>query len=543
MELILIKSHKHLGVFEKEWSAILEENKNTNPFIEFEFVYNWWRFIGENKEIEIYAIKENNRMIAFFPLQSEKRWFGYMLHFLAFGDANYMDIIAKKRDMDRSIMFLFDAIINRKKSAVFCLHGLLESVSTPHKLSNYLKARNIKERYYQTVTPYIDLQNLSYDDYMQSRKKLHGSDRRERKLRRLGDVRLQISPATKMNQLFKVHQKRWERKNDTSEFSSDTKKAFFQFLAEQKQGKLDVRLTTLTFDDEIIAFTYGLSCRGRYLGYVLGHDSDFDDYGPGRILFKEKIKKSMEDGFHKLDMSIGYEPYKFEWNTDLDYTRKTIFSTNTVKARLYRNLMWSKAAFLSRIKQNYSFVLFCRNTIGKFKYYKRNKEKLKLWKMIWNNRLKSFVFERKRYVIAKLTNSNIQVKSPFETITPKIALSTKIERKDILQKNFQGYTGYYSLDKEQPFWVNENVMRLDDIQVITSLKRKSVYIKDWENEDFERVLSFVQSNYHPQQIFIHVNMGDKKSMKIFETYGFQVTERIHYSNVLGNKKLKREIVN
>ncbi|MDI2586524.1 hypothetical protein OR571_05095 [Psychrobacillus sp. NEAU-3TGS] len=96
MELILIKSYNHLKLFEKEWSTILEEIHNTNPFIEFEFVYNWWRFLGEDKEIEIYAIKENNSIIAFFPFHSEKRWFGYILHFLAYGDANYMDIIAKK---------------------------------------------------------------------------------------------------------------------------------------------------------------------------------------------------------------------------------------------------------------------------------------------------------------------------------------------------------------------------------------------------------------------------------------------------------------
>lgn len=180
LELIQITTYMDLGRYEKEWSAILEENDNTNPFIEFEFVYNWWRFLGKEEKVEIYAVKENNRTIAFFPFQSEKTWYGYILRFLALGDANYMDIIARERDIDRVIMFVFDALIKKKKSVVFYLHGLLESVETHSKLSNYLKARNMKERYSRIVTPYIDLDNISYEEYMKPRHKLHGLDRREK---------------------------------------------------------------------------------------------------------------------------------------------------------------------------------------------------------------------------------------------------------------------------------------------------------------------------------------------------------------------------
>ncbi|MDI2586523.1 GNAT family N-acetyltransferase [Psychrobacillus sp. NEAU-3TGS] len=439
-------------------------------------------------------------------------------------------------------MFVFDALIKTKKQVVFYLHGLLESVDTPLKLSNYLKARNIKERYYQIETPFIDLQNLSYNEYMHTRKKLHGLDRREKKLHLLGDVRLQISPSTNMSQIFEVHRKRWEKKNDTSGFSSDKKKAFFKFLAEQNHGILNVLLTTLTLEDEIIAFTYGFSCRGRYLGYVLGHDSDFDDYGPGRILVKEKIKKNKDDGFHKLDMSIGYEPYKFDWNTDLDYTRKTIFSTNTFKAKVYRNFLWLKATSISTVKKNYPLVIFRRNVVGKLKYYLRNKDKIYLRKFHWKNKLISFMFERKRYLIAKRTESNIHVKSEFQLITPKEVLTMKQDRKNILQKKFRGFKGYYFEDKHVPFWVNDNVIRLDDIEVITNLKKRSVYIQEWEHQDLEKVISFVQTKYNPKHIFIHLSKYDKEGIKKLEAYGFQIIEKISYSKVFGIKNVKKEII-
>ncbi|GGA42575.1 hypothetical protein [Psychrobacillus lasiicapitis] len=152
MELVLIKSYKHLSIYEQDWCAILEENKNRNPFIEYDFVYNWWKLIGENEGVEIYAVKEHNRMIAFFPFQLKKALFGYIVQFLAYKDAYYMDLIALKRDLNRVIMFVFDAIIDQKKSAVFHLHGLVESSGTPAKITNYLQARNMKEQYTRAVT-------------------------------------------------------------------------------------------------------------------------------------------------------------------------------------------------------------------------------------------------------------------------------------------------------------------------------------------------------------------------------------------------------
>lgn len=161
MELILIKSYKHLSIYEKEWKAILEENENKNPFIEYEYVYNWWMSFVDEINIEIHAVKENNRIIAFFPFQLNKKWFVYKVQFLPLRVLNSIDIIAKRRDVDRVIMFALDALIKQKKSAVFYLDGLVESGDSPVKLSNYLKSRNMKEQSTRILPINIDLQNLA----------------------------------------------------------------------------------------------------------------------------------------------------------------------------------------------------------------------------------------------------------------------------------------------------------------------------------------------------------------------------------------------
>lgn len=111
------------------------------------------------------------------------------------------------------------------------------------------------------------------------------------------------------------------------------------------------------------------------------------------------------------------------------------------------------------------------------KYYLRNKEKFRFWKDIWKNRLQPFVYEQKQYLIAKLTVNEMRLNSHFEQITPEMALSMKDDRKEILQKIYNGYKGYYSTDVNKVFWVNENVIRLDDIEVVENLKKKAFILE------------------------------------------------------------------
>lgn len=162
MELVLIKSYKQLSLYEKDWLSILEANDNRNPYLEYEFLYKLWVNLVQEAGIEIYAVKEHNRIIAFFPFHSKETWFGYLLCFVAQNEVNVMDIIAKERDRDRVIMFVFDELINMKKSVVFTLNGLFENGNTLRNLSKYLQARSMRE-YLHVGNTQLKSKNISQD--------------------------------------------------------------------------------------------------------------------------------------------------------------------------------------------------------------------------------------------------------------------------------------------------------------------------------------------------------------------------------------------
>lgn len=61
----------------------------------------------------------------------------------------------------------------------------------------------------------------------------------------------------------------------------------------------------------------------------------------------------------------------------------------------------------------------------------------------------------------------------FKELSPNLALTSEHERKEILQKIYNGYAGFYSEDILKAFWVNENVIRLDDVEVVLNLKKEA----------------------------------------------------------------------
>lgn len=57
--------------YKEIWDAILEEEDNDNPFIEFAWFYNWWQIVGRKERVELYAIEHEGTIMAFFPLQCQ----------------------------------------------------------------------------------------------------------------------------------------------------------------------------------------------------------------------------------------------------------------------------------------------------------------------------------------------------------------------------------------------------------------------------------------------------------------------------------------
>ncbi len=83
------------------------------------------------------------------------------------------------------------------------------------------------------------------------------------------------------------------------------------------------------------------------------------------MLLHETIKDRYLNHVTYYDLSIGYEPYKLDWNTCTDRVNKVIFPGKGWVARIGFWSITFKENLIQACKKNWRLVHFKRNTMGK----------------------------------------------------------------------------------------------------------------------------------------------------------------------------------
>lgn len=227
MELHVIQTIEELKEYETSWQGFLEKNHNSNPFIELYWIYTWWSIFGKQYDLYIVTVCENHESQAFFPFMKKKGIFIDHFYFIGYGQANYMDVVCKKRDLAKITEIVMRRLSDGKKGRLFQLHGLFEGGHFTGCLADYLQRSRIPNYQSKVISPILRVNEISTDSYFKRRKKKHGLDRKERNLRKLGTVSFEPLRPEDIEKMFTLHQKRWEEKMIRAVFQKEKVRNFF----------------------------------------------------------------------------------------------------------------------------------------------------------------------------------------------------------------------------------------------------------------------------------------------------------------------------
>jgi CelD/BcsL family acetyltransferase involved in cellulose biosynthesis len=522
MKLYHIRTIEEFKKYKENWDQILEINQNTNPFIEFEWILNWWIYIGKEKIIEIIAVEKNDEYIAFFPFQFTYKWKSTVLEFMGRDEANYMDVIVCDKDRKTTIAYVLDELIATNPNLIFNLQGLLSSSKTTNILFAYLRNRKYPTTVFSSISPYINVESIDLNAYLKPREKLHGLDRRERRLRLLGEVELVTNDPIEMDTVFALHDKHWKKKLDTSKFTNQEHKNFYQSLLLVKGRTLEVKVDALLLNNQMIAFSYGFLCRGRYISFSLGHDDDYNMYSPGRILLKELIAESRNREIKIFDMSDGYEPYKLDWNTGLDTTNRVIFSSKEWSTKIIVQLMKGKGYLKATLNKNHKVVLFRRQVLGRISHVIRNIKEIKWLKGLINFR--SSLFSRKSIDLYQQPVGNSAVVD-FQLMSHEEVIKEEIEHTHVNKKFYNGFLPYRGTDTSM-FWVHPKVIRMDEFNYLQNLPKQSFFVDEWQVHQLPDICSFLRHEQQVKDIFISTSKRDESLTKHLKHLGFSRVNHI-----------------
>jgi len=534
IKLERIRTIEEFKKYKENWDQILTSNQNTNPFIEFDWIVHWWLHLGKDKNIEILAVENNDKWIGFFPFQFTNKWNSNLVEFVAKDEADYMDVIVYDHDKKAAIPFILNYLITSIPNVVFNLHGLLSSSKTTTNIMAYLKSREYPTTIFSSVAPYVHLELIDLNEYMKPRKKLHGLNRREKRIQLIGELTTASVDPSEMDTVFKLHDKHWKQKLDTSKFKNQAYKKFYQSLLSVRERPMEVKVDALFLNEQMIAFTYGFMCRGRYVSFIIGHDDDYNLYSPGRLLMTKLIEKSKKPGIKFFDMNVGDEPYKLDWNTGLDTANTILFSSNEWSTKLLVQMMKSSGYVRTVLNKNHNMVLFKRQVLDRTFHLVRQVKEMN-WAMSFT-KLRGFFFSNKSLDVYHQCQGNSAV-GDFQLMTHDEMLKEEKEFHHVNKKFYSGFLPYRAADASI-FWVNSRAIRLDEVDYLQTLPKQSFFVDDWQVHQLPEICSFLRHDHQVSDIYISTPKRDESLTKHLSYLGFRKVNRISKTSMF-NRAITR----
>lgn len=165
--------------------------------------------------------------------------------------------------------------------------------------------------------PYLDLPE-SWDAYLAS---LSGHGRRalrrkERRLEREHDVMLTDYGRDRIEEglehLMRLHTRRW---SGGGAFADTTMRRLHRRFATGLAERDRLWLVTLDVDGAPAAAWYGFALGDTVYHYQNGRDPRWERERVGTVLMARMVRRAIEQGYRKMDLLRGEEPYKAEWTS------------------------------------------------------------------------------------------------------------------------------------------------------------------------------------------------------------------------------------
>lgn len=318
-----------------------EANAKVLVFQSYEWQKYWYEQIGKPEydiSICVTVVSIENQIRTIFPLGVSKKFGARVLEFMGADQADYnapliangMGAIEFTKIWKRILGVLppHDVIYFKnipeaiRKSDYF----LLGNVSTKKVGSSFFATLpNSKEAYFTTL----------------SKRMLKDNKKMTRKLSEMGKLRfLVIDNYSNFDRMLDIglsqKSSRYNLTEQRNIFQNKSVKRFFTNIYDLKKSGLNVHLSALVLDEEVLATHLGILYQDRlyYLLPTFSQDSKWKKYSLGRIHLEKLTAWAIDNKVREFDFTIGSEAYKKQWcNNEMDIYRY-------FKMRSFRGIMY-----------------------------------------------------------------------------------------------------------------------------------------------------------------------------------------------------------
>lgn len=313
--------------FKDEWLQLWQRCPNANPFQNPEWIIPWWRYFGQDKELQTLVFRDNGELVGVAPFCILRDNEGRKIMPLGIGLSDYTDVLfapGYEASGGKAIFTHFSEIHSQWE--ICDLQPLLAgspllNVEFPLPITSI-------------CTPVDTLTSLDLPpdcDVFRRSLSRHFKDRLKdatRHAERIGAMCFETASGDNFNfyfdQLLQFHKARWngsqenDAYNTSAEFHRET---VFSML---QHGSL--RLYALNIRGRAAAVLYGFLHQQRGFFYMMGFNSEFEKMSPGMLLMTHAIEELIREGASGCEFLRGREAFKYRWDVreQTTYSRRLL---------------------------------------------------------------------------------------------------------------------------------------------------------------------------------------------------------------------------
>jgi CelD/BcsL family acetyltransferase involved in cellulose biosynthesis len=314
----VISSESGFAELSGTWDDLVRAMPRPSPFLLHTWLLEWFRHYGGPSELAVQAVFRDGALVGAFPLV-HKTWRGLRVaRFMGGEQCSLADLLlAPSEDPSTGAALIARATSEHDFAELFGLarDSRIAQTAAPGRLHLFKRAD----------APVLELTD-DWDGLY--RAKVSGKRRSlyrrlQRQLQERGTVEFSLARSRAeleltLGEAFELHALRWADRQDGSGFATPTGAGFHRAALGALADQGVVRLMTMRFAGQAVAFALAFALAGRLYGYRTAFDPSFARYSPGLLTLQELLASASHEGLRRVELLGGADPFKLELADDLE---------------------------------------------------------------------------------------------------------------------------------------------------------------------------------------------------------------------------------
>jgi CelD/BcsL family acetyltransferase involved in cellulose biosynthesis len=354
LEARVYKSIEALEPLRADWEKLLSEFPTATTFSTMDWLIPWWRSFGNGQQLQVIAFFDvTQRLVALAPLSITTRAVagGLKLKLLRFmgdgsGDSDNLDLPVLPGYEQTFVNSLLDLLPGLEMSWDICeLNTLPSNSPAASVLLTQLGQREYSHFTFQRPQLVIHFSS-DWGAYIGqlTNENRNNLERYTRRLHRRYEVQFfkckeEADLKRCLDDLFCLHQKRWQLRGESGTFASAERRTFYYNLSRALLEHENLDLWLLALNGKTVAVQFCFRQRDSVFLLQEGFDPEHAADRVGFVLRGHVLKELIAAGVRHYDFLFGQSPGKARWAPQLQYYEDIHFAKRLSRGGLYLALM------------------------------------------------------------------------------------------------------------------------------------------------------------------------------------------------------------